>query len=156
MSVSVRRLENEQFHLSIHGHDVILDGPAFRALVEDMAALLDRPDGLGSDDETRAFLLNIRRGSDVGVQALLRVADHDDVLALLKASEKDQRAHKKLFENMGETSRKISSSCDSENPARFKALKLSAHSPFSAVGPLRFSRSRRVRAAARSSTILSN
>jgi len=107
MSVSVRRLENEQFHLSIHGHDVILDGPAFRALVEDMAALLDRPDGLGSDDETRAFLLNIRRGSDVGVQALLRVADHDDVLALLKASEKDQRAHKKLFENMGETSRKI-------------------------------------------------
>lgn len=107
MSVSVRRLENDQFHLSIHGHDVILDGAAYRVLVEDMMALMDRPDGLGSDDETRDFLLEIRRGSDVGIQALLRVADHDDILALLKASEKDTRAHKKLFDNMGDTSRKI-------------------------------------------------
>jgi len=107
MSVSVRRLENDQFHLSIHGHDVILDGPAYRVLVEDMAALLERPDGLGSDNETRDFLLKIRRGSDVGIQVLLRVANHDDILALLKASEKDERAHKKLFDNMGDTSRKI-------------------------------------------------
>lgn len=107
MSISVRKLENEKFRLTINGHEVILDGPAYRALVEDMAALLDKPDGLGSDDETRKFLLNIRRGSDVGVQALLRVAEHEDVLALLKASEKDERAHKKLFANMGETSRKI-------------------------------------------------
>ncbi len=108
MSVSVRRLENEKFQLSIDGHDVILDGPAYRALAEDMVALLRTPDGRGSDDETQNFLLNIRRGSDVGIQALLRVADHDDVLALLKAVEKDERAYDKLFANMGEVSRNTS------------------------------------------------
>ena len=107
MSVSVRSLENGQFHLSIHGHDVILDAPAYRTLVEDMAALLERPDGLGSDGETQDFLFNVRRGNDVGIQALLRVAAHDDILALLKASEKDGKAYKKLFANMGDTSRKI-------------------------------------------------
>jgi len=107
VSVSVRRMENERFQLSIDGHEVILDGPSYRALVEDMTAILRTPDGRGSDDETRDFLLNIRRGSDVGIQALLRVAEHDDVLALLKASEKDERAHTKLFANMGEVSRKI-------------------------------------------------
>ncbi len=107
MSVSVRRLENDRFHLSIHGHDVILDGPSYRALVEDMSALLERPDGLGSDDETAEFLFNVRRGNDVGIQALLRVAEHEDVLALLKASEKDDLARKKLVKNMGRNSRKI-------------------------------------------------
>lgn len=107
MSVSVRRLEDDKFQLSIDGNEVILDAPAYRALTEDMAALLLTPDGLGSDDETRNFLLNIRRGSDVGIQALLRVAEHDDVLALLKAAEKDERAYDKLFANMGDVSRKI-------------------------------------------------
>jgi len=107
MSISVRRLENDKFHLSINGNDVVLDGPAYRSLVAEMTALLRKPDGRGSDDETREFLLNIRRGSDVGIQALLLVADQDDVVALLKASEKDEKAQTKLLANMGETSRKI-------------------------------------------------
>lgn len=107
MSISVRRLENDKFHLSINGNDVVLDGPAYRSLVADMTALLRKPDGRGSDDETREFLLNIRRGSDVGIQALLLVADQEDVVALLKASEKDEKAQTKLLANMGETSRKI-------------------------------------------------
>lgn len=107
MSISVRRLENDKFHLSINGNDVVLDGAAYRTLVTDMTALLRKPDGRGSDNETSEFLFNIRRGSDVGIQALLLVADHDDVVALLKASEKDEIAQKKLLANMGETSRKI-------------------------------------------------
>jgi len=107
MTISVRRLENDQFHLTIDGHDLVLDEPSYRALVEDMASLLVKPDGLGSDDETKDFLLKLSHSSDVGIQALLLVAEHDDVLALLKASESDGRAHEKLFTNMGETSRKI-------------------------------------------------
>lgn len=107
MTISVRRLENDKFHLSVNGNDVVLDGPEYRSLVTDMTALLRRPDGRGSDNETREFLFNIRRGSDAGIQALLLVADHDDVVALLKASEMDEKAHNKLLANMGETSRKI-------------------------------------------------
>lgn len=107
MGISVRRMENDKFHLSINGNDIVLNGPEYRSLVADMTAILRKPDGRGSDDETREFLFNIRRGSDVGIQALLLVADHEDVVALLKASEQDEKAQKKLLVNMGETSRKI-------------------------------------------------
>jgi len=52
MSVSARRLEDEKFRLPIDGHEVILAGSAYRALAEDMVALLRTPDGRGLDDET--------------------------------------------------------------------------------------------------------
>ena len=65
------------------------------------------PSEVGSDAETRQFLNWIARANDLGIQALLLKADRDDILALLKAAEQNERVLDRFYANMSVTSRKI-------------------------------------------------
>lgn len=49
----------------------------------------------------------IKAANDLGIQKLLRVAEHDDLLVLLKFGEKDSGLIAKIYGNMTEKSRKI-------------------------------------------------
>lgn len=49
----------------------------------------------------------IKAGGDIGIQRLLRVADHDDLLALLKWGEGDTALLARIYGNMTEKSRRI-------------------------------------------------
>lgn len=49
----------------------------------------------------------IKIANDLGIQKLLRVADHDDLLVLLKFGEKDAGLGAKIYGNMTAKSRKI-------------------------------------------------
>lgn len=103
MSMTARKLGDDRFAVLLAGNEVILDAQAFRDLINHMLNLLEP----GSDEETSAFLLQLSNGHDVGVQALLRVADHDDIVALLKAAQSEPRALGKLGANMSENARKL-------------------------------------------------
>ncbi|WP_316978352.1 FliG C-terminal domain-containing protein [Shumkonia mesophila] len=49
----------------------------------------------------------IKAGGDIGIQRLLRVAEHDDLLVLLKFGEGDARLLARIYGNMTEKSRRI-------------------------------------------------
>jgi flagellar motor switch protein FliG len=49
----------------------------------------------------------IKAGGDIGIQRLLRVADHDDLLVLLKWGEGDTKLLARIYGNMTEKSRRI-------------------------------------------------
>ena len=55
----------------------------------------------------QAFLAKLKFAEDSGIQALMRRASHDDILVLLRASERDVALKKKLYSNMSENSIKI-------------------------------------------------
>jgi len=62
---------------------------------------------LKSDVERIDFIVQLRGADDVGVQAFIQAADHDDIVVLLKVSEHDDVLHRKLIRNMSETNSKI-------------------------------------------------
>lgn len=49
----------------------------------------------------------VKAGGDIGIQRLLRVADHDDLLVLLKWGEGDAKLLARIYGNMTEKSRRI-------------------------------------------------
>ncbi|MBT7266639.1 MAG: hypothetical protein HN884_07180, partial [Rhodospirillaceae bacterium] len=55
----------------------------------------------------KELLDNLARANDNGIQSLLRLAEHDDVVILLKTSEEDEALKKKLYSNMTENAIKM-------------------------------------------------
>lgn len=53
------------------------------------------------------LVAQIKAAKDLGIQKLLRVADHDDLLVLLKFGEKDPGLTTKIYGNMTAKSRQI-------------------------------------------------
>ena len=54
-----------------------------------------------------AFIAKLANANDVGIENLIRGADDDDVLVLLKSVEDDEALTEKLYRNMSERSRKM-------------------------------------------------
>ena len=60
-----------------------------------------------ADADRRVFMARLSDADDVGIQALIQTADHDDIVVLLKASGHGNELFEKLIRNMSETNRKI-------------------------------------------------
>ncbi|MEO5338294.1 MAG: hypothetical protein H7841_15590 [Magnetospirillum sp. WYHS-4] len=112
MKISVRRIGTETFGVVLDDTQMVLNTVDLTLLVTEATRAL-RPGSGGGDEGQPAgglaaeFARRLRQASDVGIQALLRVAAEDDVLVLLKLCERDRALADLLLRNMSERSRKM-------------------------------------------------
>ena len=105
MQVQALKDENGDFLLSFDDTIITLDsGNLKRLLIEIVQAY-------ASTGESAKFspvdLLNrLKQADDVSIQTLIQTADNEDIVALVKISEKDEELRKKLFSNMSANSKK--------------------------------------------------
>jgi flagellar motor switch protein FliG len=61
----------------------------------------------GSSKFSPSDLFNrLKKADDVSIQTLIQTADNDDIVALVKVSEKDEKLREKLYSNMSANSKK--------------------------------------------------
>lgn len=109
MKISVVRAESGAVSLTFGETVVALDPADTRTLLVELTKAL-RADGSLSPtapQQAADLAARIKAGNDIGIQKLLRVADHDDLLVLLKYTEEDGPLYDKIFGNMTEKSQKI-------------------------------------------------
>ena len=109
MKITVKKAAPDVFALSFDDTEVALEGGDIKNLLLQITKLLATdPEAVKSpEDRTREFLRHIKNADNVGLQKFLLVADHDDVLVLLKIAENDKALLRKFYGNMSERSRKI-------------------------------------------------
>jgi hypothetical protein len=105
MQVQALKDENGDFLLSFDDTMVTLDSSNLkRLLVEIIQAYASTG---GSAKFSPVDLFNrLKQADDVSIQTLIQIADNDDIVALVKVSEKDEELRKKLFSNMSANSKK--------------------------------------------------
>jgi hypothetical protein len=105
MQVQALKDENGDFLLSFDDTMVTLDSNNLkRLLVEIIQAYASTGD---SSKFSPVDLFNrLKQADDVSLQTLIQTAENDDLVALVKASEKDEELRKKLFNNMSANSKK--------------------------------------------------
>ena len=105
MQVQALKDENGDFLLSFDDTMVTLDSSNLkRLLVEIIQAYASTG---GSAKFSPVDLFNrLKQADDVSIQTLIQTADNDDIVALVKVSEKDEELRKKLFSNMSANSKK--------------------------------------------------
>ncbi len=105
MQVQALKDENGNFLLSFDDTMVTLDSSNLkRLLVEIIQAYSSK--GVSSRFNPAEFFERLKRADDVSIQTLIQSSEQDDVIALVKVSEKDKELRKKLFDNMSDNSRK--------------------------------------------------
>lgn len=108
MKIMLKRAGSDAYKLSLGEADIVLGMDDLRKLFIQVAKILV-PGSTFTRGlfPKREFMMKMRGANDIGVQALLQMADHDDLLLLLKAGEDDDALTQKLFSNMSENSRKM-------------------------------------------------
>ena len=101
--ISVARAKDGTFEITIDGASHTLSAEEIKVL---LLRVLEAFTGAGKRDR-KALVKKLMAANDPGVQSVLRTADHEDVLILLKIHENDERLHEKLFGNMSPTMQKI-------------------------------------------------
>jgi flagellar motor switch protein FliG len=107
MSVTVKRLADDRYAITSEGTELVLDTAALEELHAELTEIL-RPDTAAEKRAQRhAFMEKLATASDVGIQALLITAGHDDILVLLRAAESAPALSEKLHANMTEKSARL-------------------------------------------------
>ncbi len=109
MKISVAKAVGGTISISFDGKVVTLNTADTKTLLLELTKVLI-PEGAFSKSPTKKaeeLAARIKSANDLGIQKLLRVADHDDLLVLLKFGEQDGKLKAKIFGNMTEKSRKI-------------------------------------------------
>lgn len=109
MDISVTSTGDDAYTVTIGDTEVVLDGNDLKRLLREGAKYLapspkEEPSG---EEKTARFFRRIMVSDDIGIQKLLGIAAHVDVLVLLKAAEADGELLAKLYGNMSERSRKM-------------------------------------------------
>ena len=105
MQVQALKDENGNFLLSFDDTMVTLDSSNLkRLLVEIIQAYSSK--GVSSRFNPAEFFERLKRADDVSIQTLIQSSEQDDMIALVKVSEKDKELRKKLFDKMSDNSRK--------------------------------------------------
>lgn len=102
MKIAVRKTGPETFGVALGDLQATLSTVDLTLLVTEATRALHAGQGGAAD-----FAQRLRGASDVGIQALLRIAAEDDLLVLLKLCEKDRALTDLLLRNMSERSRKL-------------------------------------------------
>ncbi len=108
MKISARKVAPDVYALNFDDTEVVLDGKEIKLLLLEVMKTL-APGGSTKKEDTRSkdFMRHIKNANDVGIQKLLLVADHDDLLVLLKAGELDTVLQDKFFNNMSPNNKKM-------------------------------------------------
>ena len=117
MKIHAKQVAPDVFSVSFGETEVVLEGSEVKILLLQLMQVM-APAGTGADadaaiviskeDKSRKDFLNrIRTANDVGIQKLLLVADHHDLLALLKSTEGNASLHDKFFSNMSPNNAKM-------------------------------------------------
>ena len=105
MQVQALKDENGNFLLSFDDTMVTLDSSNLkRLLIEIIQAYSSK--GISSRFNPAEFFERLKKADDVSIQTLIQSSEQDDMIALVKVSEKDKELRKKLFDNMSDNSRK--------------------------------------------------
>ncbi|MBL6946248.1 MAG: hypothetical protein ISR47_06405 [Rhodospirillales bacterium] len=109
MKISVSKTEQGAIAISFDETKVALNMAETKTLLLELTKVLIPGASLARTAESRAedLVRKIRTANDVGIQKFLRVAEHDDLLVLLKFGENDSQLTGKIYGNMTEKSRKI-------------------------------------------------
>ncbi len=109
MDITVVRGEDGAYTLSFEGTEVALgEGDLKRLLIQVTKVLLPGAKlGRSVDDRKNDFISKIKTANDVGIQKLIMVAEHEDILVLLKSGEGDEALLQKFYANMSENARKM-------------------------------------------------
>lgn len=108
MKISCRKVAPDVYSLNFDEVEVVMEGKEIKLMLLEVTQTL-APGGASKKEDTRSkdFLRHIKNANDVGIQKLLLVADHDDLLVLLKVGELDTVLQDKFFNNMSDNNRKI-------------------------------------------------
>ena len=119
MDITVTKTGDNAYTVSIGDTEVVLDGNDLkRPLREGAKYLAPSPREEASlEEKTARFARRVKAADDIKIQKLLGIADHGDVLVLLKTAEGDGELLGKLYGNMSERSRKM---CEEDLDFKFK------------------------------------
>jgi hypothetical protein len=108
MKISARKVAPDVYALNFDDTEVVLEGKEIKMLLLEVMQTL-APGGSTKKEDTRTkdFMRRIKNANDVGIQKLLLVADHEDLLVLLKNGELDEMLQDKFFNNMSDKNRKM-------------------------------------------------
>ena len=97
------------YALRLGEQTVVLDEAGLKELMLKATQVLlpETPSVVVSANLTLEFLQRLKAANDMGIQTLLRLADHKDLVALLKVAEADTAALDKLHRNMTPKARKV-------------------------------------------------
>ncbi len=109
MKIHAKVVGPETYSISFGETEIILQGGEIKTLLMQlMQVMAPGGDAVGKQDGRRLeFLNHIKTANDVGIQKLLLVADHHDLLALLKSTEGETAIHDKFFDNMSANNAKM-------------------------------------------------
>lgn len=109
MKITVAKAPEGAISLAFDNTKVTLTGAETKTLLLELTKVLLPEGGFARTPAKRAeeFVRKIKGANDLGIQKLLRVAEHDDLLVLLKVGEADRQLTAKIYGNMTEKSRKI-------------------------------------------------
>ncbi|MBL6932611.1 MAG: hypothetical protein ISR45_06640 [Rhodospirillales bacterium] len=108
MKISARKVAPDVYAINFDDTEVVLEGKEIKMLLLEVMQTL-APGGATKKEDTRAkdFMRHIKNANNVGIQKLLLVADHEDLLILLKTGELDTVLQEKFFSNMSDNNRKM-------------------------------------------------
>lgn len=109
MDISVKKTGADAYTLRLGTDQLTLDGRGLKALLMQITQVLMPGAAASAQAAVKAgdFMGRLRAASDKGLQALMLAVQHDDVLVLLKAAERDPDLRDRLYANMSERSRKM-------------------------------------------------
>ncbi len=109
MKINVYEDGKGTYAISFDGDEVKLDTRDLKELLMQTTEVLAPTAAVSrkADADQRVFMARLSAADDVGVQALIQTAGHDDIVVLLKMSELDHELRDKLIHNMSDTNRKI-------------------------------------------------
>lgn len=113
MKIIAKEVGPDVYSVTFGETEIILQGNEVKALLMQLMQVM-APGGASADDAVSAqdrkrleFLNKITNANDVGIQKLLLIADHHDVLTLLKSCEGETAIHAKFFGNMSANNAKM-------------------------------------------------
>ena len=107
MDISVNQCSDETFELVLDETTIPISIGDMECLHYQLSKILRPTTVQEKKARHQAFLAKLRYAEDSGIQALMRRVSHDDLLVLLRVSERDVTLKKKLYSNMSENSTKI-------------------------------------------------
>ncbi len=109
MKITVREDGEGVYLILFDGTEVRLDARDLKELLVQVTQVLAPSSAVAqkADAHRRDFMVRLSGADDVGIQALIQTADHEDLVVLLKVAENNGELRQKLFHNMSDTNRKI-------------------------------------------------
>lgn len=109
MKISVGRATQGRVTLAFDDTRITLDATETKTLLLELTRVLMPGQAVAVTARRLAERVadQVKAAGDIGIQRLLRVADHDDLLALIKFGEADPALLARIYGNMTEKSRRI-------------------------------------------------